>query len=230
MVNIQEISARIIKSVALINTEFAVLVIPVVIIAAIALMAFARHSFKLFKVVLPFAGIVAGYVAGSHFIGDLLAKYAPAVGEHIDPYLLAGLVVAAAAAFFCIKFPIVSIFLIGGTAGYILIGRLAKDILLAIPFVHAIATSVERPKSMAVGIIISVVCMIVTAFIVKKYFKTIYIMATSIGCSMLALGGAAIFLFESTSFTTYATIVALSIGAIIGLIFCYNQLDEHAFD
>jgi hypothetical protein len=203
--------------------------IPAVILGAIALLVFARYSFRLFRIVLPIAGIVLGSTAGASLVAPLLAKYVPVVGEFINPFYLAGIVIALVLAVFCFKFYNFTVLLIGASLGFIVVARLVKDVLLSLAVTKQIIATVSPAVVSVVGIAIAVVCLIVTAIIVRKFFKPLYILLTSTGASVLALGVAAMFIFATTDFTVIATLAAAGVGVIVGLVLTGIQAKESEF-
>ena len=204
--------------------------VPAVIFATIALVLFAKNSYKFLKIVLPLAGMVIGAITGASFIAPVLEKTFPIVGQYINPYYLAGIVLAVVLGVICFKHHIFAILLVGACSGYLFLGRIVKDLLLAIPFINQIANDVIRLKSYVVGVIICVITMIVFTFIVKRYFNKLYVFVTSLGVATATLGIAAVLLFGNTSFAAYAAIGGTVIGLITGMAFCYKQLGDVYLD
>lgn len=196
--------------------------IPCVILCSVALMLFAKYSYKLFKIVLPLAGVVLGSLLGASLIGPMIKG----ISGFVNPALVAGAVCAAVLAFLCFKLHKFTVFVIGASCGYILVGRIVKDLLLDIPFIFQLSETVERPITMTVGIIIGLICLAVTAVVVKKFFRSIYVIATSVGGAAASLGIASVFVFAGTTIADVATVTALGLGAIIGLVFCAKQLSD----
>lgn len=222
---VSQVSAEIVK----IGAAFGAYLVPLFILCSIALVAFAKNSYKLFKIVLPIAGVITGSILGALFIGPYLAEI-PEIKEVVNAYFLSGIVTAAILAFFCFKFHKFTVLLIGAATGYLLVGRIVKDLLLSIEFIFILSETTERPITLVVGIIIGLICLVVTTLVVKKFFRPLYVIVTSIGCSALGFGLAAVFTFATTSFADYATVTALGLGAIVGLIFCAQQLSELSYE
>lgn len=218
---VKEISAEIIK----IGAHLGAFVVPAVILCAIGLILLAKYSYKLFKIVIPIVGIILGSILGVVLLGPVFEKI-PGIYGIINPYYLAAFLCAAVLAVFCFKFKKFTVLLIGASAGYLVLGRIIKDVLLGIPFIWQLAETTERAITLPVGILICVLCMIVTALLVKKFFRGLYIIVSTIGFAAAGLGLAAIFIFQGTSIAEYATLGGLGLGAIIGLVFCAQQFGE----
>lgn len=200
--------------------------IPCLLLGAIALMVFARYSYRLLKFVLPIGGIVIGAIVGAALVGPIVETSLPAVVEYVNPFYLSAIVLAAVLGVICWKYHTFAILLIAVLSGYVVVGRVVKDFLLSLPFINAIANDVIRLKSFIVGVIICAICTVIVAFLVKRYFKIIYVIVTSIGVAAAALGFVATVFFATTSIATYASLGAAALGALIGWSFCYKQLGE----
>ena len=209
-----------------VGTTLDVFFMPCLILGAILLLAFARYSYRLLKIVLPVGGLAIGAIVGASMLGSFVEKSFPIVMEYVNPYYFAGIVCAAVLCLLCWKYHTFAILLIGATAGYVVIGRVVKDFLLSLPFINQIANDVIRIKSFITGIIICLICMVISAFLVKRYFKTIYVLATSLFVATATMCVIATILFETTSFGSYATIAGTVLGALIGWSFSYKQLGE----
>lgn len=227
---VNSIIAQILGFSAQFSEKLGMFFVPAVIFATIALILFAKHSYKFLKIVLPLAGMVIGAITGATFIAPVLEKTFPVVGQYINPYYLIGIVLAAILGVICFKHHIFSILLVGACSGYLFLGRVVKDLLLSIPFINQIANDVIRLKSYVVGIIICVVTMIIFTFIVKRYFNKIYVLVTSLGVATATLGIASVLLFGNTSFAAYAAIAGTIIGFITGTAFCYKQFGDVYLD
>lgn len=223
---VNEISAKILDLGAQIGALLGVFFIPATILGAILLVVFARYSYKLLKFVLPVAGIAIGAIVGAGYIAPYVETSLPVVTQYVNPYYVCAIVLAAILGVLCFKFHTFAILLIGAFAGFVVIGRIVKDLLLSLPFINAIAGDVIRLKSYIVGVIICFICMIVIAFLVKRYFKKIYVVTTSIGLTTATFGIAATLIFATTVIAPYATIAAAVIGFIVGSVFCYKQLGD----
>lgn len=213
--------------------------IPAVILGAIALLVFSRYSYKCFKIVLPVAAIILGSTFGVSLIqtvletdlvkqnlGNVMESVNAVVGQFINPLFLAGIVIAIILAIFCFKFTNFTVLLLGASAGYVLLGRVAKDFILSFDFVTSIVQNTDRTIVAIVGILVGVLCMLVCAFLVNKFFRPIYIVVTSVGAAAAALGLAAMFAFATTDFTVYATLAGAGVGTIVGIILSSIQFNE----
>ena len=227
---VNDISAKILGFGAQISGTLGMFFIPVVIISALALVLFAKYSYKFLKVVLPIAGMGVGAFAGATYVAPLIDKYLPVVGQYINPVYLCAIVLAAVLGLLCVKYHTFAILVVGAACGYLFLGRIVKDLLLSIPFVLHIANDVIRLKSYTVGVIICAITMVIFTFIVKRYFKKVYVIVTSFGVATATLGIAAVLIFQSTSIATYAAIAGTAIGAIAGMAFCYKQLGDVYID
>ena len=222
---VQKISAPIVEFGQTLNS----FLIPCIIFAAIALIAFAKYSYKCFKVVLPLAGIVLASMVGAEIFAPVIESSLPAVVEFVNPYYLAGIVCAALVAFICIKMFKVTILIIGGCTGYVLISSLVHGGLRMIPFVSEIILNTPKDKGAILSVTISIICALVTMFLFLKCFKLIYIFATSIAAGAFSIAIPAIFIFVNTGIADMATLVAAGIGAFIGLIFAAKQFSDHRY-
>lgn len=214
-------------------------IIPAVILGVIALFFFARHSYKCFKVVLPLTAVVLGSTLGITVINDVLATeigqkhlapiydaFTGAVSEFINPTILVGLVLALVLGAFCLKFPTFTVVLCGLGAGYVLLGDFMKSFILSFDFVQHIVANTDRSIVAAVGAVVALICALLCAYIVCRFFRTVYIVCTSVGACAFALGTAAMFIFATTDFTVIATLAAAGVGALIGIVFSGVQLGE----
>ena len=142
---VNQISAGVLSVGDKVGEALGLFFIPAILLGFILLLWFAAHSYKSFRIVLPFCGIVIGAYIGANFIAPLLSDYAPAVAEYVNPYYIPAILLAAVLALLFCKSQTLSVVLIGAFVGYTAIGRLAKDILLSIPFVYEIATEGYPP-------------------------------------------------------------------------------------
>ena len=216
---VQNISAPIVEF----GQQLNALLIPCIIIAAIALFVFAKLSYKCFKVILPIAGITLASIVGGEILNTAFGEKMASVAEYINPYYLFCAICALVAAFICIKLFKVTILIIGGCTGYIVISNLVHGGLRQIPFVSEIILNTPKEKGAILSVLISIVCALVTMFLFSKFFKVIYIFVTSIAAGVVAFGMPAIFIFANTGISEIATLVAAGIGAFFGLIFACKQ-------
>ena len=78
--------------------------------------------------------------------------------------------------------------------------------------------------------ILAHVCMLVSAYIFYKWFKTLYILGASIFASACAFGIITFFATRVTTNTFKFTLIACAIGAFVGLILALIQLKKHKND
>lgn len=227
---VNEIITKILDFSAQFSEKLGMFFIPAVIFATVALVLFAKYSYKLLKIVLPLAGMAAGAVLGASFVAPFVEKTFPVVGEYISPFYLAALVLAAILGGLCVKYHTLAVLLVGACSGYLFLGRIMKDLLLSLPFIQHIAFDVIRLKSYVVGVIVCTITMVIFTFLVKRYFKKLYVFVTSVGVATATLGIAAVLLFASTSFVTYAALAGAAIGLIAGMAFCYKQMGDVYLD
>lgn len=205
-------------------------IIPAVILGAIALLLFAKNSYRLFKFVLPLAGVALGAIAGASLLTPYLNLYLPVVANYVNPFYLTGLVSALVIAFFCFRFHNFTVIVIGASVGFVVVGRIAKNILLSFPLVSQLATTLPPVVVYAVGTAIGILCMVVCAVVIKKYFRGFYILTTSIGGAVVALGAAALFIFATTTYLMYAVLGAVALGTLIGIVFSAKQMLLASYD
>lgn len=214
-------------------------IIPALILGVIALFFFARHSYKCFKVVLPLAAIVLGSTfgvtllnmllntgIGQQYVAPIYNAVEAVVAEFINPVFLIGMVIALILGAFCLKFPNFTVVLLGASAGFVLVGDFVKSFILSFDFVQYIVANTDRTIIAAVGAVVALICMLVCAYLVCRFFRPIYIVVTSVGTAAAALGTAAMFIFATTDFTVVATLAAATLGGLIGIVFSGLQLGE----
>ena len=227
---VHEISAKLLDLSAQAGAFLGVFFMPCVVICAFMLLAFAKNSYKLLKVALPLGGATIGAMCGAALIAPLVEKYAPAVASYINPFYLCALVLAAVLALLCFKYHTFAILIIGAASGFVVVGRVAKDILLAIPFIKTIADDVIRLKSYVVGVIVCIIAMVVFTFLVHRYFKKFYVFVTTVGVAAATLGACGVLFFATTTIAEYAGIVGAVLGALVGAVFCHKQLGDVYLD
>lgn len=227
---VNDISAKILGFGAQLGGTLGMFFIPVVILSAIALLWFAKHSYKFLKVVLPIAGMGVGAYVGATYLAPLVETHLAVVGQYVNPVYLCAIVLAAVLGLLCLKYHTFAILVIGAACGYLFLGRIVKDLLLSIPFILQIANDVIRLKSYTVGVIICAFTMVIFTFIVKRYFKKVYVFVTSFGVATATLAIASVLLFQNTSIASYAAIAGTALGVIVGLSLCYKQLGEVYLD
>ena len=212
---VTKISTTVLEAVA--KMELGILVIPAVIIVVLALGLFAKHSYKLFKFALPVAGALIGSYIGAGTLGKMVADAVPALANIIQPYYLIGIVVGLVLALIVGKHVKLTIFLVGAGLGWIIVSEIVKSFLLGIDFVYNLAVSSGLLVTNIVGYIIAALVTILCAVLLKKFFKGIYILVTSIGGTVVAAALGAIFLFNGTSIAEIAVIACAVLGLIFGI-------------
>ena len=222
---VKQISAPIIE----LGGTLGALLIPVIIAASLLLLVFAKYSYKLFRIVLPIAGLGAGYYAGSKMLGYFVQTNLPEVAKVIDPSIAAGVACALVVALFCLRAQSLTILAIGLCVGYALIGDTVIKLLRSLDFVAEILLNVDKGTALVLAAIISLVCAVVTMAILKKFFNFVYIFTTSVGGCVLAFALPAIFIFASAAIFETAVAYAAGIGAALGLIFFIKQYNYYRF-
>ena len=203
-----------------ISGPLGVFVFPVVIIAAAALLIFARYSYRCFRVVLPIAGVVLGSIVGMSITDFLIATFAIDTSAlPIAPEYIVGIVLAAALGIFCFKFNRFTVLLAGGGLGYVVVGSAVVEFFKLFPFVQAVESTTEASTVETVDMIVALICMVVCAYFVNKYFKTAYIFVTTIGVSIVALAFVAVLLFQNSAIVDTAAIVGAVCGLVTGIVF-----------
>ena len=223
---VNDISKQIIDLCAPASDLLGMFFIPVVVLAALLLLVFSKFSYRLLKIVLPITATVLSAVSGAGLIAPFVEKGLPEIAEYADPYYVCVGALAIVLAVVCFKSHTAAILLVGGCVGYEFIGRIIKDLLLSSPFILHIANDVIRLKSYTVGVIVCIITMIICAFLVHKYFKRLYVIVTSVGVAVAAVGAACALCFANVEFLATAVLVGALVGLVIGMVFCYKQLGE----
>lgn len=195
------------------NIKPALLVIPVAIALSMALILFAKNSYKLFKFALPVFAALAGAFIGAGMLGGMLAGVP-------GGYWIAGGVAALVIGFLCSKLHKLTMFIVGAGLGAVVVDVLVKNLLWKLDFVHTIAESVPGGKAgmivTVVGFIILAVCALVCAKILSKYFRGIYIILTSVVFTLVAVVLPVILAFGALETIGEIAVIA---AAVIGLFF-----------
>ncbi len=213
---------KIISAVLGLGDKLGAFVIPVAIAAVVLLALFARYSYKCFRFALPvLAGVAAAFIAFSA-VRDLVTG--SSISDLINIEYVAGAVVGLAIAGICVKLHGLAMLLLGAGVGYVALGGLVRETLLGVDYIYGLAVAAGSTVSTIIGVAISLICLAVCAFIFKKLFKAIYVLVTSIGGMAAACGIAAVFIFANTSIAELTLLVALVIGAVVGLILSVKQL------
>ena len=203
--------------------------IPTLILAAAILFLFARYSYKFFKVLVPLAGILLGSVVGANLITPLLVKSFPEISTYFNPAYLVGFVFAGIIALLCIKLLKLAIVITGAACGYLFMSGIVHNLLRATKFVSDILLNTDMDTAIFFSTILTILCIIVTVVLFHFFFKTIYILATSIGGGAAALGLAAVFMFANTPVAESAILIAAGVGGFIGLILGAKQLSYYRY-
>ena len=208
---------------------FGFFAIPFFVLASIALLAFAKYSYKLLKIVLPVAaGAVTGYICGD-LCAPMVERSIRDIPEFISPSVFAGLIIGVIVALLCFKLHNITILIVGAGFGYITVSWLAHKLLRTTDFVNRILWFLEMSEAVLFSTIVSIVCALVAVLVFQKYFKKIYIVSTSMGCAMAALAIPAMLIFANVEMLPLATLIAAGIGAIIGIFFCDRQFVDSVY-
>ena len=192
----------------------ALLLIPAVIAIVVLLSAFAKNSYKLFRIALPFIVALAGGYVGAGLLGSTVDAMLPGLG-----YWIAGIVSALVLTGICSKFHKLSMFVIGAAIGVLVVDGLVKGVLWKLDLVNNIAESVpggrEGTVVAIVGFVILAICTLVCAKLLAKRFKAIYTLLTSVVCMVVAAALPAILVLGSMEVVGEIAVIAC---AVIGLI------------
>jgi hypothetical protein len=201
------------------DLKLGLLVIPVVFAISFALIVFAKNSYKCFRVALPLLAAFAGAYIGAGLLGPIVKDMAPDLGSAC--VWIPGLLVALILGGLCTKLHKLTMTLVGLGLGALAIDGLVKGILWNLDFVNNMAENAPGGKGGAlvaiVGMIILAACAVVSAIILVKFFRGIYIILTSIACWVIALALPAIFIFSTTAFAEIAVIALAVIGLLFGI-------------
>jgi hypothetical protein len=196
------------------------LLVNLALVVVLGLLAF--FGYRIFKAVLIIGGgVIGGTLAGLH----LTPIIAPYVAAYIPGWLslnaAVGIVVGLVAALLCWKAVKLVVFAGGAAAGYLFVGP------LAVGWLATLVPSVAEIASSSIGtIIVSVVTALVCALILYIFFKLIFIVATSIGCPA-AIGFVLLYAVIPQP-ADDQIVLALAIGAALGLIALYYQFKTNA--
>lgn len=207
---------------------------------SIALFAFAVKSFKSYKVVLPLAAIVLGAWGASKFCPRVLEALASKVsylnfietiGTYIDYRYLSGIVAAVILAVICLKHLKCATTIVGVGFGYFVVLRFAQVFLRTSDIFRLIVevSGASRVIPMFYTVLTHV-CMLVSAYVFYKWFKTIYTISASVVASACSFGVITFFATRTTNITLNASVVACLLGAVVGLVLALIQLKKHKDD
>ncbi len=214
------------ESVLALGADLGGFIIPVAIAVAIALVLFARNSYKLFRFALPVFAALAGAYIGAGLLGKPLATAVPALANVVNPYYLVGGVVGIVLGLLCAKLHKPVMFVVGAGLGYLVVGELAKTAILKLQITKDIIDATDTFMHRAVGVAICVICLIVCAIILLKFFKPIYIVVSSVGGVIVAFSVLAIFAFAGTSIAPYALLAAAALGLLVGIRTAVDQFES----
>ena len=206
---------------ATVSDAIGIFVFPLVIILSAALLVFSRYSYRCFRIVLPISGIVLGALVGASVTDILVKTFAIEVNSPVELKYIVGIIIAAALGFFCFKFHRFAVLLSGACLGYIVVGRAVKDFLLLFPFVQLVASGAEPALIATVAVIVCLICMLGPAYLVNRFFKPVYLFATSICGAVLALVVPTVLMFTNPAIVGTAALVAAIIGLAAGAV-CYG--------
>ncbi len=201
------------------SAPLGVFVFPVIILAAAALLVFARYSYRCFRVVLPISAVVLGSVIGMNITGYLVTMFSINANLPIDLKYIVGIVLAAILCLLCCKCHRCAVLLAGAGLGYFVVGGAVAGFLKLFPFVQAVENGTAANIVETIDVIVALICMVVCAYFVNRYFKPVYIFVTTIGASIVALAFVAILLFQNSAIVDTAAIVAAVCGLVAGAVF-----------
>lgn len=214
--------------------------VAIAMLISLALIVFAATSFKSYKVLLPLGAIVLGAWGASKFCPRVLEALAEKVsylnfietiGNYIDYRYLSGIIAAVILALICLKHTKCSTTIIGVGFGYFVVLRFAQVFFRTSDIFRLIveASGASRVIPMFYTVLAHV-CMLVSAYIFYKWFKTLYILGVSTFASACAFGIITFFATRVTTHTFKFTLIACAIGAVVGLILALIQLKKHKND
>lgn len=222
---VKQISATLLP----LGDKLSAFLIPALILTVALLFIFARYSYRLFKIILPLSCILLGSMVGANLLGPVLEKSLPDMAKYINPAYVAAFACAAVVALLCFKLLKLAIILTGAGVGYLFVSGLVHNLLRATEFVSDILVNTDMETAVLFSTILTVICIFVTVVLFHFLFKYIYILATSIGACAAALGVAAVFIFANTPIAETSIIVAVCIGALIGLVLSFKQLSYYRY-
>lgn len=203
--------------------------IPTLVLASIALLLFAIFSFKLLKIVLPFAGAALGYVLGGQLLTPFLKDVFPGAG-FFTTEMLAGIICGVVIGFICLKSYDLAVVIGGIAIGYVFLSELAIFGLRQLKFVRDVLLNTDMKTAVTIGIIISVLCGFITLCLFKKCFNITYILSTAVIATVLAFLIPAIFIFKDAESATKSILAAGDIGMCVGLLIGGIQYYVHRYD
>ncbi len=204
--------------------------IPAAIAAVIVLVLFASNSYRLFKFVLPILAAVAGGYLGAVSLGKLVYDSLPGITNIINPVYLVGAIVGIICGLICAKFHRFSMLVIGAALGYTIISRFVKDVVLSFQITQDTINATDHITHVTVGMIICIVCLILTAIVLVKFFKPLYIVLTSVGCIFIAFVLSSVLIFVNTAIANIALIAGLILGLLVGIRVAVIQFEKMFFE
>ena len=207
--------------IATVTDAVGVFVFPLVIIFSLALTVFARYSFRCFRIVLPIAGVALGVYAGMSLSDFLVSIYAPEATFEVDPKYIIGIVLALILGAICVKLPDFTVLLAGAGIGYALIGPIVTGFLKLFPFVQAVESATDPAIVETVDMIVWLICMIVCAYLIRRFFKPIYLFATAIVPVVLAVVVPVVLILANSESLVTGTSIAAICGLALGAV-CYG--------
>lgn len=221
-----EIISKISNSVLALGNTLGGLLLPISIVAALVLLLFARHSHKLFKIVIPLSGIGAGYFAFSTALNFFFGEKLPA---DANTAVIAGAVGAFLVAVLCLRSRSIAFVLVGFLVGGSMISAVAIYILRQIDFVGEIVLNSDMKTAVIYASLIAVLCAIVTMFIFNRHVHFCYLLTTSVLSCVAALAVPTIILTAGMSNSEMIVLVAGSVGALLGMVFFIKQYAFYRF-
>ena len=212
---------QILDIIATVTDAVGVFVFPLVIIFSLALTVFARYSFRCFRIVLPIAGVALGVYAGMSLSDFLVSIYAPETTFEVDPKYVVGIVLAIVLGLFCAKLPNFTVLLAGAGIGYAIVGNIVTGFLKLFPFVQAVEIATDPAIVETVDMVVWLICMVVCAYLINRFFKPIYLFATAIVPVVLAVVVPVVLILANSESIVTGTTIAAICGLVLGAV-CYG--------
>ena len=205
------------------------LMIPIVFLASFILLAFAKYSYKLFKIILPVAAGIFVALATAKYLAPTVAKIIPGLAEKVHPSIISAGLIAVLVAIICYKLHVLTVLIVATGLGYTAVSWVVHKLLRTMDFVNKILWYLTMPEAVLFSTVVSVVCAIFTVYFFYRHFRKTYIIVTAIPASVISFALLAIFLFGSFPFATLATLIAAGIGLIVGIVLCDQQLVDTVY-
>ena len=199
-----------------------VFVFPLSIILSLALIVFARYSYRCFRIVLPVAGVALGAYAGMTLTDFFLGMNEAETAYAVEPKYIVGIVLAIVLGILCAKLHSFAVLLAGAGIGYAIIGPIVTGFFKLFPFVQIVESATDPAVVETVDMIVWLICMTVCGYLIHRFFKPIYLFATAIVPAVAAIVVPVVLILANNSeaLTNGATIAAVC-GLVVGSV-CYG--------